>query len=411
MVDTVERFFASWPVGDSKTQEGAHPSSVLAFSVEPMFGAALDEYARLCASTVTAPSQSPEWLAAWSRNVNADSLIVFARVGATLVFAMPLEVVRDGFFRIARPPGGSHANGSFFPAMPAFRGVSGPEARVNAAFRALTKARPDIDVVALERLAPTLDGLDNPMSALPRTDSPNPALAADLGDGFEPLVERMSGKRKRKKLRAQLRKFEAAGGYRCVRAGTPEEADRLLSALFAMKHTRFRKMGVADVFAPPEINAFFHALFAGEAKNDAPRFFLSGLEVGGKLRAVAAYSRTGGRIVCDFASFTEDELYSASPGEFLFFHDIEQASAGGLKIFDFSVGDEPYKRAWCEIETRQFDVLVPLTAKGHAAAAIRRAKARAKSVVKNNPVAWRLVRVTRAVGAAKTAHAGNDEVR
>jgi CelD/BcsL family acetyltransferase involved in cellulose biosynthesis len=54
---------------------------------------------------------------------------------------------------------------------------------------------------------------------------------------------------------------------------------------------------------------------------------------------------------------------------------------------------------------------VPLTAKGHAAAAIRRAKARAKSVVKNNPVAWRLVRITRAVGAAKTAHAGNDEVR
>jgi CelD/BcsL family acetyltransferase involved in cellulose biosynthesis len=324
---------------------------------------------------------------------------------------MPLEVVRDGLFHIARAPGGSHANGSFFPAMQAFRTVSGPDAGVNAAFRALGKARPDIDIVALERLAPSLDGLDNPMSALPSTESPNLALAADLGDGFDPLVERMSGKRKRKKLRAQLRKFEAAGGYRIMQAGTPEEAERLLSALFAMKHLRFRKMGVADVFAPAAINAFFHALFAASAKDEAPRFFLSGLEVGGKLRAVAAYSRTGGRIVCDFASFTEDELYNASPGEFLFFHDIERASAGGLKVFDFSVGDESYKRAWCEIETRQFDVLVPLTAKGHAAAAIRRAKAKAKSAVKNNAVAWRLVRMTRAIGAAKTAHAGNDEVR
>jgi CelD/BcsL family acetyltransferase involved in cellulose biosynthesis len=124
---------------------------------------------------------------------------------------------------------------------------------------------------------------------------------------------------------------------------------------------------------------------------------------------VAAYSRTDERIVCDFASFTEDELYAASPGEFLFFHDIEQACAAGIKIFDFSVGDEPYKRAWCEIETRQFDVLVPLTAKGHAAAALKRAKARAKGFVKNNPAAWRLARLIRAKAAARPKAAAQDE--
>jgi CelD/BcsL family acetyltransferase involved in cellulose biosynthesis len=257
-------------------------------------------------------------------------------------------------------------------------------------------------MVALERLAPCLDGLDNPLRALPHAGSPNLALAADLTGGFEPLVDRMSGKRKRKKLRAQLRKFEAAGGYHLVRADTPEEAGRLLSALFAMKHERFRKMGVADVFAPPRIAAFFRDLFAAAAKGGTPPYFLSGLEVGGKLRAVAACSRAGERIICDFAAFAEDELHAASPGEFLFFHDIERASAEGLKLFDFSVGDETYKRAWCEIETRQFDVLFPLTAKGHAAAAMRRAKARATGMVKNNALAWRLVRMARARNAAKS---------
>jgi CelD/BcsL family acetyltransferase involved in cellulose biosynthesis len=316
---------------------------------------------------------------------------------------MPLEVVRDGLFRLARTPGGSHANGSFFPALPAFRHLPDPHRRLAAAFQALATARPDIDMIALERLAPDLDGILNPFAALPHTESPNMALAADLGDGFEPLVDRMSGKRKRKKLRAQLRKFDAAGGYRCIQAGTPKETDRLLTALFAMKHTRFRKMGVADVFAPPEITAFFRDLFANATNDAAPGFFLSGLEVGGKLRAVAAYSRTAERIVCDFASFAEDELHSASPGEFLFFHDIERACVGGLKVFDFSVGDEAYKRAWCEIETRQIDILFPLTAKGHAAAAVRRAKARAKGMVKNNPLAWRLVRMARARHAKSAA--------
>jgi CelD/BcsL family acetyltransferase involved in cellulose biosynthesis len=291
--------------------------------------------------------------------------------------------------------------------MPAFRPLLDRE-QLAAAFRALQAARPGIDMVAHERLAPHLAGLDNPLLALPHSDSPNLALAADLTGGFEPLVDRMSGKRKRKKLRAQLRKFEAAGGYRLIRADTPEEAGRLLAALFAMKHDRFRKMGVTNVFAPPEITAFFNALFAAASKDDVPRFLLSGLEVGGKLRAVAAYSRTGERIICDFASFTEDELHSASPGEFLFFHDIELACAEKLKLFDFSVGDEVYKRAWCEVETRQFDVLFPLTAKGHAAAAMRQAKARAKSMVKNSPLAWRLVRMARARNAGKSSPAEDD---
>ena len=38
--------------------------------------------------------------------------------------------------------------------------------------------------------------------------------------------------------------------------------------------------------------------------------------------------------------------------------------AGRGWIFDFSVGDEPYKRLWCDIETRHIDVVAPLTAKG-----------------------------------------------
>jgi CelD/BcsL family acetyltransferase involved in cellulose biosynthesis len=176
-----------------------------------------------------------------------------------------------------------------------------------------------------------------------------------------------------------------------------------------MKQERFRKMGVADVFGPAEIKAFFGDLFGASLNEPEPRFQLSGLEVGGKLRAVAAYSRTGERIVCDFASFAEDELYAASPGEFLFFHDIEQACTAGMKIFDFSVGDEPYKRAWCEIETRQFDVLVALTAKGHIAVAVKRATGRAKSLVKNSPIAWRLARMVRAKGAAKPGRVEDDK--
>jgi CelD/BcsL family acetyltransferase involved in cellulose biosynthesis len=403
MVDTTERFIPSPTAHDVAVMGNMEQRGELSFSADPVSSDLLEAYALLAGSAPTGPAQRPEWLEAWSRNVNPDCILATARQDKGVAFALPLEIVREGPFRIARTPGGSHANGNFFAAAPAFHRSPPARAQMARIFRAVAAARPDVDVIALERLAPGLDGFDNPLRALPHAASPNIALAVDLSGGFEPLVDRMSGKRKRKKHRSQLRKFEAAGGYRCIRAGTAEEVDRLLSALFAMKQERFRKMGVADVFGKAEIKAFFGDLFGAALKEREPRFQLSGLEVGGKLRAVAGYSYTGKRVVCDFASFAEDELYAASPGEFLFFHDIEQACAAGMGIFDFSVGDEPYKRAWCEIETRQFDVLVALTAKGHAAVAAKRAAARAKSFVKNSPLAWRLARMVRARNASKPA--------
>jgi CelD/BcsL family acetyltransferase involved in cellulose biosynthesis len=409
MVDTTERFFPSLAAHDTAAMENIDQYGELAFSAEPASSGPMEAYALFAGSVPTGPAQRPEWLDAWSRNVNPDCILAIARQDGGVAFAMPLEIVRQGPFRVARTPGGSHANGSFFAATPAFHRSPHIRTQLAALFRAVAAVRPDIDIIALERLMPSLDGFDNPLRALPHAASPNVALAVDLGGGFEPLVDRMSGKRKRKKYRSQLRKFEAAGGYRCIRAGTAEEVNRLLSALFAMKQERFRKMGVADVFGPAEIKAFFGDLFGASLNEPEPRFQLSGLEVGGKLRAVAAYSRAGERIVCDFASFAEDELYAASPGEFLFFHDIEQACTAGMKIFDFSVGDEPYKRAWCEIETRQFDVLVALTAKGHIAVAVKRATGRAKSLVKNSPIAWRLARMVRAKGAAKPGRVEDDK--
>ena len=67
----------------------------------------------------------------------------------------------------------------------------------------------------------------------------------------------------------------------------------------------------------------------------------------------------------------------------------------GCEVYDFSVGDEPYKRLWCDIETRQFDVVVPLTAKGRLLALQMRLTARLKAFIKNSPLVWKLAKLLR----------------
>ncbi|MDP3898219.1 MAG: GNAT family N-acetyltransferase [Mesorhizobium sp.] len=328
-----------------------------------------------------------------------DHLIATIDRGDGTQIVLPLEIVARGPFRVARFMGGSHANGNF----PAVAGVprraagSVDLAAISAAVRA---QRPDIDLVHLERLTDEQSGAANPLAGLASMQSPNIALSVDLAGGFDALLTRASGKRKRKKHRSQTRKYEAAGGVRRLEATTVDEVDRLLTAFFAMKRERFRKMGVADVFADAQVQLFFRSLFADALRSSPPQFVLHGIEVGGVLRAISGSSRAGGRLICEFGAIAEDDLVNSSPGEFLFFENIREACEQGYAIYDFSVGDEHYKRLWCDIETKHFDLVIPVTLKGRGLAAVIRLASGIKRFVKSNELIWGLVKRLRKQAAA-----------
>ncbi|AZO68866.1 MULTISPECIES: GNAT family N-acetyltransferase [unclassified Mesorhizobium] len=386
----------------------ALPADHVGLSVSVADSLAFAAYAEFCRSALFAPAQSPAWILNWAKHAEADSVLATLSAEGRPVFSLALEVTSSGPFRVARFMGGRHANGNFAAADPSWL-TKTDGAAIRSMLAAVAEARPDIDLVALERLLPDLEGIANPLASLPNYPSPNLSLAVDLAGGFDALLSRASGKRKRKKHRSQTRKFEAVGSHRRIEARTADEVNRLLDAFFEMKEFRFRKMGIANVFGEPEVRAFFRALFAEALCDDKPSFVLHGLEVAGKLRAVTGSSRSGKRLICEFGAIADDDLAHTSPGDFLFFDNIEEACESGFDVYDFSVGDEPYKRLWCDIETQHFEVLVPLTLKGRALALILQQGARLKAFVKNSPTIWKLTKVLRRKTAGHAAPAAGED--
>ncbi|TGT73009.1 GNAT family N-acetyltransferase [bacterium M00.F.Ca.ET.159.01.1.1] len=372
-------------------------------------GAGLVDYAQFCASALYAPAQSASWVSKWAAATGADIIVATLACDGRPALSLALEVIRRGPFKVARFPGGRHANGNFAATEPRLLpAIDGPAIR--SMFKAIAGTRPDIDLISLERLLPDLDGVANPLAALPSFPSPNLALAVDLDGGFDALLSRASGKRKRKKHRSQTRKFEAIGTFRRIEARTPEEVDSLLGAFLDMKEVRLAKMGIANVFGDAAVRAFFRALFTDALAEEKPSFLLHGLDVAGKLRAVTGSSRSGKRLICEFGAIADDDLAFTSPGDFLFFDNIQEACELGFDVYDFSVGDEPYKRLWCDIEVQHFEALAPLTLKGHALAAAMRQGALGKAFIKNNPTIWKLTKMLRrkAAGQAAPAPAEDD---
>ena len=388
----------------------ALPRHQAGLSISVVSAEGLSAYGEFCRSALFAPAQSAVWILNWAGQIQPNLLVATLNVEGRPVFALALEVTAKGPFRVARFMGGHHANGNFVAADPNWL-AKADVAAIRSMLAAIAKARPDIDLIALERLLPDLDGVANPFALLDHFASPNLSLAVDLAGGFDALLSRASGKRKRKKHRSQMRKFDAVGSHSRIEARTADEVDRLLDAFFEMKELRFRKMGIANVFGDEQVRAFFRALFTDALAEDKPSFVLHGLEVAGKLRAITGSSRSGKRLICEFGAIAEDDLGHTSPGDFLFFDNIQEACETGIQVYDFSVGDEPYKRLWCDIETQQFEVLIPLTLKGRVLALTLRQGAGIKAFIKNSPTIWKLTKMLRrkAVGQAAPAASGAED--
>lgn len=366
---------------------------------------ALAAYANAAASLDHAPPQSLAWVSAWQSTANPDLVLAMLERNGQAVLALPLEILGKGRLRIAAFPGLSHASGNFPPCQPG--AVTGPD--LDALFAALSRARPDIDIVVLERLQRQRAGAENPLLALPHRTSANVALAADLTGGFDALLSRASGKRKRKKHRSQQRKFEAIGVVERSAATTRAQAEKLLDIFFHLKGIRLTQLGVPDVFAGAGVRAFFRKLFGDSAEAGDGAFVLHRLAVAGKIRAISGSSIEPGRTVCEFSAIAFDDLLPYSPGEYLFYDNIEESCGQGQLLYDFSVGDEPFKRLWCGTEIWHADVVVPLSLPGRIHALWLAARAGLVRAIKANPATNRMLRKWRRRSDPSVAEAESND--
>lgn len=359
--------------------------------------ASIDRYLAACEGLEHfAPPQNALWVSTWFECAQPDAVLITVARDGKVVFGFGLQTLRKGTFKIARVLGLTHSNANFFPLSKHLSPVN-DRACVEVAIEAVRKARPDIHALVFERLAPERNGRVNPILTLPAQPSPNIALALDISGGFEAVLGAVNGHRKRKRQRYLGRKLGALGEIRFLRARTEVDVLRVINAFFDMKAARLQQMGIANVFGDEPVRAFFRSLFSRCAHSQAGPFILDALEVDGKIRAVAGSSIDGDRLVCDFAGFADDEAAQFSPGDFLLHENIRQASGDGFAIYDLGVGDEPYKRSWCDIETRHMDVFVALTRTGTALVAAQRAKTRVILAIKGNALAWKLAKAVRGI--------------
>ena len=136
---------------------------------------------------------------------------------------------------------------------------------------------------------------------------------------------------------------------------------------------------------------------------------VSRLDVGAVPAAVNYGLTFRGRYYHVLASYTDHEMSKYGPGA-AHLHDLMGYAIGrGCDTFDFTIGDERYKRDWCDAELKLFDHVAIATARGAAVAGPLLAARAAKRWIKQTPVIWNTFTKVRSLVGSLRGKAGEEK--
>jgi CelD/BcsL family acetyltransferase involved in cellulose biosynthesis len=339
------------------------------------------------------PFQTFTWLSAWDRHVGQPDgirpAIVIGRRDGEVAFLLPLAVEPGRFARRLTFLGQELCDYNAPLLAPGFTGALGADefAALWRQVRDLLQADPRLrhDTVELAKMPDRVGAQANPLVGLDVMLNPSGAYQAGLSTDWETFYSAKRSSATRRRDRTKTKRLSEMGEVRFV---TPEAADtpQTLDTLIHQKSRAFARMGVPDLFARPGHVAFFREIAASR-----DFVHISRLDVGATQAAVNLGLTFRDCYYHILASYDDGEVSRFGPGAAHLRELLHHAIDRGLARFDFTIGDEPYKRDWCDAEQKLYDHVSAATWRGRPSALLSIAKRRVKREIKHNASLWAAV--------------------
>jgi CelD/BcsL family acetyltransferase involved in cellulose biosynthesis len=251
------------------------------------------------------------------------------------------------------------------------------------------------DAVILEKMPETVGAQPNPFMALALRPSPNGAHLTRLSGDWTEFYRAKRSSATRRHDRSKRKRLGELGDLRVVTPATGAELQQTLTTLIAQKKRAFARMGVRNLFGRPGYTDFFRALAADPA-NDA-LVHVSRLDIGGDVAAANFGLVHDKRYYHVLASYDDGPAAKYGPGAAHLLDLIEYAIGRGCEIFDFTIGDEDYKRNWSDSFLALKDHHMSVTWGGAFATFPATCISAVKRAAKSSPLCWQLTTRSRAL--------------
>jgi CelD/BcsL family acetyltransferase involved in cellulose biosynthesis len=252
---------------------------------------------------------------------------------------------------------------------------------------------PAHDAIIFEKMPMVIGKQNNPFVVLPCIPTASNAHFTYLS---KPLDSFLKAKRSSKSIATEKRKhrrLQEHGLVEFVTAQSPAQIDRFLANMIAQKARSYLEMGVENLFESKEVCDFFNIISAHTCSTGFVH--LSALMIDDRIIAThwgLVYKK---RFYHLYPTYELSELTKYAPGGLLMWHLFEWCIDNDVDIYDFTIGDEPYKDQWCDQELNLYDHYQGVTALGVCYAWIFKTACVLKRKIKQTPVLWEAAQVLR----------------
>lgn len=354
--------------------------------------------------------QSFDWLATWQRHIGALSgvtpAIVVARdASGAILFLLPLSVRASGFTRELTWLGSDLCDYNAPLLAPDFskRFDAAGFTTVWQTITDMLQSHPRLgfDLIKLSKMPETVGAQQNPMRQLGGTINPSGAYLTHLAADWETFYAAKRSSSTRRRDRTKRKRLAEFGEVKLINPASASETASTLDTLMVQKSRSFARMGVGNLFAKPGHAEFYRALAIDPTTKNLVH--ISRLDVGATPAAINLGLTYRGCYYHLLASYDDGEVSRFGPGA-AHLHDLMQlAIERGFKIFDFTIGDERYKRDWCDTEMKLFDFTAAANWRGTLVAVPMLATQRLKRWIKQTPVLWNAASSLRAFAGSLKA--------
>jgi CelD/BcsL family acetyltransferase involved in cellulose biosynthesis len=339
--------------------------------------------------------QTFDWLSAWQRTIGVNNgvtpAVIIARdFDERIIFIAPLSIVQSPLGRVLTWLGTDLCD---YNAPLIARDIYSYFAHQTFGevwtdvIKALQRhSATQHDFVKLEKMPELVGPQLNPMLQLPVVAHPSGAHSTRLTAPWDTYYFEKRSSATRRRDRTKLKRLSEFGDIQFKTAATVEEALEAFQNLVKQKEFWFAHKGIPNLFANAGYTDFYRALLADDSSRQLVH--VSHFQVGDTVAAVNLGLVFGGRYHHVLASHVDGPIAQFGPGVAHLREIIKYAIERGLEVFDFTIGDEGYKRDWCETESRLFDYLSGTTLRGRMAVTLLSAAKSGKRFVKQTPVLW-----------------------
>lgn len=162
----------------------------------------------------------------------------------------------------------------------------------------------------------------------------------------------------RRAFRSRLKNLEAMGSVAYVFANDDSSATRIFDALCAHREARFAKLGRSNILRSAPYREFYRQIVWRSIPSGPA--FLSALTVDSQVVATMLGLQWRDCYLALIPTMVEGDLQKHGIGKLMNWFQMKEMHARGCRHFDFTIGNESYKRDYGAQPSELYEMVLPL---------------------------------------------------